>query len=51
MRNYYLQNITIKFERNASPQKVKAIIKEKQNEFLAQHEFRSIRFVIDVDPQ
>jgi len=51
VRNYYLQNITIKFERNASPQKVKAIIKQKQDDFLAQHDFRSIRFVIDVDPQ
>lgn len=51
VRNYYLQNITIKFERNASPQKVKDIIKQKQEAFLAQHEFRSIRFVIDVDPQ
>jgi len=51
IRNYYLQNITIKFERNASPQKVKNIIKQKQQEFLAQHDFRSVRFVIDVDPQ
>lgn len=51
IRNYYLQNITIKFERNASPQKVKSIIKEKQHDFLSQHDFRSVRFVIDVDPQ
>jgi primosomal protein N' (replication factor Y) len=51
VRNNYLQNITIKFERSASPQKVKAIIKQKQDAFLAQHDFRSIRFVIDVDPQ
>jgi len=51
IRNYYLQNITIKFERNASPQKVKNIINQKKHEFLAQHDFRSVRFVIDVDPQ
>jgi len=51
VRNYFLQNITIKFERNASAQKVKEIIKQKQDSFLAQHEFRSIRFLIDVDPQ
>lgn len=51
IRNNYLQNITIKFEREASPKKVKDIIKKKQDEFLAQHDFRSIRVVIDVDPQ
>lgn len=51
VRNNYLQNITIKFERTASAQKVKEIIMQKRNEFLAEFDFRSIRVVIDVDPQ
>jgi len=51
VRNNYLQNITIKFERTASAQKVKDIIMQKQHEFLAEYDFRSIRVVIDVDPQ
>jgi primosomal protein N' (replication factor Y) len=51
VRNLYLQNITIKFERNASPNKIKGLIKEKLDFFLAQHDFRSIRVVVDVDPQ
>jgi primosomal protein N' (replication factor Y) len=51
VRNLYLQNITLKFERNASPKKVKDILKQKLDDFLAQHEFRSIRVIIDVDPQ
>jgi primosomal protein N' (replication factor Y) len=51
VRNLYLQNITLKFERNASPKKVKDILKQKLDDFLAQHEFRSIRVIIDIDPQ
>ncbi len=51
VRNLYLQNITLKFERNASPKKVKDILKQKIDVFLAEHDFRSIRVVIDVDPQ
>ncbi|MBD3637156.1 MAG: primosomal protein N' [Crocinitomicaceae bacterium] len=51
VRNMYLKNITLKFERNASPKKVKDIIKEKIDLFLADHDFRSIRIDIDVDPQ
>ncbi len=51
VRNLYLQNITLKFERNASPKKVKEILNQKIDDFLAQHEFRSVRVVIDVDPQ
>lgn len=51
VRNYYLKNITIKFERTASPAKVKNLIKEKINVFLSQHDYRSVRVVIDVDPQ
>lgn len=51
IKNLYLQNITLKFERNASPKKVKDILKQKLDDFLAQHDFRSIRVIIDIDPQ
>ncbi|MDX1350904.1 MAG: primosomal protein N' [Putridiphycobacter sp.] len=51
VRNFYLKNITIKFERSASPAKVKEVIHEKVNAFLSQHDYRSVRVVIDVDPQ
>jgi primosomal protein N' (replication factor Y) len=47
----YLKNIRIKFERDASPKKVKTIIKEKIDIFLSDHDFRSIRVAVDVDPQ
>ncbi|MFD1552709.1 primosomal protein N' [Putridiphycobacter roseus] len=51
VRNLFLKNITIKFERTASPPKVKKIIADKLNEFQSQHDYRSVRVVIDVDPQ
>lgn len=51
IRNMYIKHITLKFERDASPKKVKDIIKQKIDVFLAQHEFRSMRIDIDVDPQ
>ena len=51
VRNYYIKFIVIKFERDASPKKVKDIIKEKINVFLGDHDYRSIRVDIDVDPQ
>ncbi len=51
IRNFYLKNIRIKFERDASPKKVKTIIKEKIELFLSDRDFRSIRVDIDVDPQ
>ncbi|MFK8038192.1 MAG: primosomal protein N' [Crocinitomicaceae bacterium] len=51
VRNYYLKNIVIKYERSASPAKVKDLIKEKIDVFLSQHDYRSVRVVIDVDPQ
>ncbi|UKN01810.1 primosomal protein N' [Paracrocinitomix mangrovi] len=51
VRNYYLKNITLKFERDASAKKVKDIVKEKIDLFLADHDYRSIRIDIDVDPQ
>ncbi|MFT5824402.1 MAG: primosomal protein N' (replication factor Y) [Crocinitomix sp.] len=51
VRNLYIKNIRIKFERDASPKKVKNIVKEKIDIFLSDHDFRSIRVAIDVDPQ
>jgi primosomal protein N' (replication factor Y) len=51
VRNFYLKNITLKFERDASPKKVKDIINQKIDLFLADHDYRSIRVDIDVDPQ
>ncbi len=51
VRNYYLKNIRLKFEREASPQKVKGIIRSKIEAFLTDHDYRSIRVDIDVDPQ
>ena len=51
VRNFYLKNITLKFERDASPKKVKEIIKQKIDAFQSDHDFRSIRVDIDVDPQ
>lgn len=51
VRNFYLMNIRIKFERDASPSKVKQILKAKIDDFLTDHDFRSIRVDIDVDPQ
>ena len=51
IRNLYIKEIRIKFEREASPKKVKQIISEKIEQFLSDHDFRSIRVAIDVDPQ
>ena len=51
VRNMFIKHITLKFERDASPKKVKEIIKEKIDLFLSDHDFRSIRIDIDVDPQ
>ena len=50
IKNLYIKNITIKFERDASPKKVKDVIQQKLELFLADHDFRSIRIDIDVDP-
>lgn len=51
VRNFYLKNIRIKYEREASPKKVKTHIQTKIEHFLSDHDFRSIRIDIDVDPQ
>lgn len=51
VRNLYIKHITIKFEREASPKKIKKLLAEKIELFLADHDYRSIRVDIDVDPQ
>lgn len=51
IKNLFLKNIHIKFERESSPKKVKDLILQKIDEFLAMHDYRSIRVDIDVDPQ
>jgi primosomal protein N' (replication factor Y) len=47
----FIKTITIKFERESSPKKVKDVIREKIEQFLAMHDYRAIRVDIDVDPQ
>ncbi|MCH2234379.1 MAG: primosomal protein N' [Crocinitomicaceae bacterium] len=49
IRNQHIQHINIKYEREASPRKVKNIIFEKINHLLSTPDFLSIRIDIDVD--
>ena len=51
VRNYYQKIITIKFERKASPAKVKEKIQEVIDGFKSNATNRSVRIKIDVDPQ
>lgn len=49
IRNQYIQHIVLKYEREASPVKVKNIILEKINKLLTTPDYLSIRIDIDVD--
>lgn len=51
VRNYYQKIITIKFERKASPAKVKEKIQEVIDGFRSNAANRQVRIKIDVDPQ
>ncbi|MCB0479536.1 MAG: primosomal protein N' [Crocinitomicaceae bacterium] len=51
VRNYYQKIITIKFERKASPAKVKQKIEEVIEGFRSNPTNRQVRIKIDVDPQ
>lgn len=51
IKNMFIKTITIKFERESSPKKVKDVIRQKIEKFLSMHDYRSIRVDIDVDPQ
>lgn len=50
INDLYQRNILLKFEREASPQAVKAALKEDVAAFKAVKPFKSIRVIIDVDP-
>lgn len=50
INNLYLNQITIKIERELSPKKVKEKINEIIDSFYSQVSFKSIRISIDVDP-
>lgn len=50
IKNLYIRNILIKFERESSAASVKKIIQEESLEYFSQPEFKSVRVVLDVDP-
>lgn len=50
IKNYFLKDIHLKFEREASPKKIKEILHQEIENILAQHDFRSVRIDVDVDP-
>lgn len=50
VRNFYLRQIIIKFEAEASRKKVKEILAEKLDEFQTDRKYKSIIVNIDVDP-
>jgi primosomal protein N' (replication factor Y) len=50
VNNMYQKIITVKFEREASPKKIKEFIKMTLNELMQQVVFKSSRVKIDVDP-
>jgi primosomal protein N' (replication factor Y) len=50
INDLYQRNILLKFEREASPQAVKAALKEDVAAFKAVKPFKPIRVIIDVDP-
>jgi primosomal protein N' (replication factor Y) len=51
VRNYWLKNILIKLEKEASPAKAKTAIREVLDQFYADPAFRSVLVQPDVDPQ
>lgn len=51
IRNYYLMNILIKFDRKASPQKVKDYIRDCIVTVKQHRDFKSVLMKADVDPQ
>lgn len=50
IRNLYNKIITVKFERNASPAKVKEYISDCIAHFSMDDDFKSVRIKVDVDP-
>jgi primosomal protein N' (replication factor Y) len=50
IKNFYLKNILIKIEREASFSKAKSIIHELIDDFYTHSEFKSVKIFADVDP-
>jgi primosomal protein N' (replication factor Y) len=51
VKDQYRKELLIKIERKASITKTKVRIKEVLNQFSSEKEFKSIRIIVDVDPQ
>jgi primosomal protein N' (replication factor Y) len=50
IRNYYHQNIMLKLEKKASPQKGKELLLKMIQDFNAHADYKSVRVSVDVDP-
>ena len=50
VRNYYLKNILLKFERSPELSQMKEALRQQCSTFLLHPEFKQIRIIIDVDP-
>ena len=50
INDQYHRHILLKFEREASPKEVKALMKEDIEAFRMVEEYKSIRVIVDVDP-
>jgi primosomal protein N' (replication factor Y) len=50
VQNYFIKQIILKIEREASYERAKELLKEVLNETLANEVYRAIRIAIDVDP-
>ena len=50
VKNYYLENILLKIEKQASPQKAKTVLGEAINTIRKLPDFKSLQVVADVDP-
>ncbi len=50
VRNFYIQHILIKLEREVSTKKAKRILSDLMIDFKTHHEYKSVRLDIDVDP-
>jgi primosomal protein N' (replication factor Y) (superfamily II helicase) len=50
IRNYYLKNILIKIEREASAKQAKTTINELIDNFYAEPDFKTVKIITDTDP-
>lgn len=51
IRNYYIQYLLLKLERNISPQQVRSEIQQVEDAFMSAPSHRSLLIQVDVDPQ